>query len=135
MRRILTWLIAVSAAAVVAAGGSPVRADDLDYDHHYRDDHRAYDHYARDRRADQRHHLRDGLGGFGHGVGDLFRYGSTNSYSSPRHYYRDQRRQYDHAWRDRRRSYDHYERDRWNSYRQDRRDAYYYDYDDHHHGY
>lgn len=114
--------------ALLAMGAAPAWAHDPYSDHYYRDQHRAYDHYARDRNADYGHHLRDSVGGFGHAVGDLFRYGTTNPYSSPGHYYRDQHRAYDHDRRDRHRDYDHYLRDRheaYDHYREDSHARYY----------
>lgn len=98
--------------ALFVLAAMPAWAHDLQPSHYDRDQHRAYDHYQRDRHEDSRHRVRDRVGGFGHAVGDLFRYGTTNPNSSPDHYYRDQHRAYDHYQRDRRRDYDHYRRDR-----------------------
>lgn len=73
---------------------------DSQYDHYRRDQHRAYDHYRRDRRES-----------FGHALGDVFRYGSTNPYSSPEHYHRDRHRAYDHDQRDHWEDQRHHESD------------------------
>ena len=78
-----------------------------------------YDHYRQDRREAQQHRSDDRRESFGHAIGDLFRYGTTDRYSSPDHYYWDQRRDYEHYLRDQDRTWDHYRRDRWDSYRND----------------
>jgi hypothetical protein len=85
-----------------------------------------YEHYLRDRHEAQHHRSYDRRESFGHAIGDLLRYGTTDRYSSPEHYYRDQRRDYEHYLRDQDRTYDHYQRDRWNSYQ---KDGYDYGYD------
>ncbi len=82
-----------------------------------------YDHYQRDRREAQQHRREDRLESFGHVIGDLFRYGTTDPYSSPEHYYRDRRRVEEHYLRDQDRAWDHYRRDRWDDYHRDRWDS------------
>ena len=60
--------------------------------------------------SDQRspgHAVRDATGGVGHALHDIFKYGSTDPYSSPRHYNEDQQRRYNHALRDEDRAYGH----------------------------
>jgi len=78
-----------------------------------------YEHYLRDRHEAQHHRLEDRRDSLGHVIEDLFRYGTTDRYSSPEHYYRDQRRDYEHYLRDQDRAWDHYRRDRWYGYRND----------------
>src|SRR5258708_28868183 len=75
-----------------------------------------YEHYRRDQHEAQHHRLDDRRESLGHIIGDLFRYGTTDRYSSPEHYYRDQRRDYEHYLRDQDRAGDHYRRDRRGSY-------------------
>lgn len=72
-----------------------------------------YDHYLRDRYEAQQHRQQDRSERLGHAIGDLFRYGTTDPYSSPEHYYRDRQREREHYFRDRDRALEHYERDRW----------------------
>ena len=74
-----------------------------------------YDHYLRDRYEAQQHRWQDRHESIAHAIGDLFRYGTTDPYSSPEHYYRDRQRELEHYLRDRDRALDHYDRDRWNS--------------------
>ena len=76
-----------------------------------------YEHHQRDRYEAQQHRWDDRRESLGHVIGDLFRYGTTDPYSSPEHYYRDRRRAYEHYLRDQERAWDHYRRDRWNSHR------------------
>jgi hypothetical protein len=106
-----------------------------------------YDHYQRDRQDAQQHRWEDRHDSLGHIIGDLFRYGTTDRYSSPEHYYRDQRRDDEHHLRDQDRAWDHDRRDRWDRYRNNgydlndhsyQNDGYYrndhgYRYDDHRH--
>lgn len=99
------------ALAIFVVVATPAWADDP-YDHHGRDRNRSYGHDRRDQRGRSDHYRHDRTRGLGHGVGDIFRYGTTDPYSSPRHYYRDQHRAYDHYQRDHGGSYQHYSRDR-----------------------
>ena len=88
-----------------------------------------YEHYRRDRHDVEHHRSDDRHESLGHVIGDLFLYGTTDRYSSPDHYYWDQRRDYEHYLRDQDRTWDHYRRDRWDSYRNDdyyRNDGYSY---------
>ena len=78
-----------------------------------------YDHFQRDRHEAQHHRWEDRRKSLGHAIGDLFRDGTTNPYSSPEHYYRDQQRRFEHGLRDQDRVWDHVRRDRWNSRRND----------------
>ena len=75
-----------------------------------------YDHYRRDRHEAQHHRSDDRSESLGHWIGDVFRYGTTDRYSSPEHYFRDQRRDDEHYLRDQDRAWDHDLRDRWDSY-------------------
>lgn len=96
------------------------------------------DHYLRDRYEAQQHRWQDRGESLGHAIGDFFRYGTTDPYSSPGHYYRDRQREVDHYFRDRDRTLDHYDRDRWNSRRSggyDGRNDSYYRNDQYRHGY
>jgi hypothetical protein len=99
------FLPALVLGAVALA--TPARAHDS-YDSEYQ-------HYLRDRYEAQRHRAYDRRESFGHAISDLFRYGTTDRYSSLDHYYRDQRRDYEHYLRDQHRAYNHYRRDRWDS--------------------
>src|SRR5712691_10262139 len=74
-----------------------------------------YDHYQRDRHEAQHHRWQDRHDSLGHIITDLFRYGTTDRYSSPEHYYRDQLRDYDRYLRDRDRAWDHHRRDSYRS--------------------
>ena len=74
-----------------------------------------YEHYQRDRQEAQHHRWDDRRESLGHAIGDLFRYGTTDPYSSPEHYFRDAQRDYEHYLRDQERVWDHAQRDRWNS--------------------
>ena len=88
-----------------------------------------YDHYLRDRYEALQHRRQDRSESFGHAIGDLFRYGTTDPYSSPEHYYRDRQREVEHYFRDQDRALNHYDRDRWQSQWSDgyygRNDGYY----------
>ena len=75
-----------------------------------------YDHYRQDRREAQQHRSDDRHESLGHALSDLFRYGTTDRYSSPEHYFRDQRRDDEHYLRDQDRAWDHDRRDRWYGY-------------------
>src|SRR5712692_5568682 len=77
------------------------------------------EHYRRDRHEAEHHRLDDRLDSLGHVIGDLFRYGTTDRYSSTYHNSRDQRRDYEHYLRDQDRAWDDYRRDRWGGYRND----------------
>ena len=99
--------LVLGAVALAVPVGAQDRYDS-EYEHYRRDRHEARDH-----RSDDRHES------LGHVIGDLFRYGTTDRYSSPDHYYWDQRRDYEHYFRDQDRTWDHYRRDRWDSYRND----------------
>src|SRR5512138_2706436 len=70
-----------------------------------------YDHYLRDRYEAQQHRRQDRNESIRHAISDLFRYGTTDPYSSPEHYYRDQQREAEHYFRYQDRALDHYERD------------------------
>ena len=86
---------------------TPARAQDR-YDS-------GYEHYSRDRHEAQEHRWEDRRESLGHAIGDLFRYGTTDPYSSPEHYYRDRQREAEHSFRDWDRAWDHHRRDQWNS--------------------
>lgn len=124
LHRVFTQMALKGILAAALAVATPALAHDRYYDpyneHSVHDQRRSYDHHSRDRNQDYRHHLRDGVGGFGHAAGDLLRYGTTNPYSSPGHYYRDQHRAYDHELRDRRRAADRHRRDGHDTYDHDR---------------
>lgn len=73
--------------------------------------HRNYDHAQRDYGEAVNHYLRDQHQNLDHRQQDLYFYGTTNPFSSPRHYFYDVRQQGNHYRYDLHRNYDHYARD------------------------
>jgi hypothetical protein len=104
-----------SALALLTIAAVPVWAHDS-CDYEARGRYRGYGYDQRDRYDRYDYYGRGHAQGFGHALGDLFRYGTTDPYSSPEHYYRDQRRAYDRYRRDQYRGYRHDSRDRYEGY-------------------
>ena len=109
----LTWPLAAQAQFYGQVGGN----------HYQRDQHRNYDHARGDTRATYNHYGQDVHRNYDHAASDLATYGTTDPYSSPWHYYNDQRQQYNHYRADQHQNHDHYLRDRDASYHHYRRDA------------
>ena len=99
--------VALSAMAWVTPAGAQSRY------------HSNYDHFQRDRHEAEHHRWEDRGESFGHAMSALFRYGTTDPWSSPEHYYGDQQKHYEHYLRDQDRAWDHFRRDRWPTHEND----------------
>jgi len=104
------WIAAAVAIGLTTTSSAPDQLYGGVTPHYRRAVRRNYDHAVRANRVNNNHYRRDRYRNYDQTRSDLYRYGTTNPYSSPGHLINDTARQINHYRRDQPRRPAHYRR-------------------------